>query len=210
MVSAPSPPVPTMSNSLPSTLTGKQALCMALTIPAISLGVSPLARNNVNIAPTVAGSAPDKICFHASSVSSVVRSCRAISLVICGLSVACNRNEDEKDEEEEKDVLGDRWKETTAERKHVRWNPWTADSIDAINTIAIMNCSIMLVKGRCGIQVRILGQRYSSAPICCFCVSAKTTELGKNVFHSNLFGLLQPLEKSLFWLVLAINLSLIL
>ncbi len=74
MVSAPSPPVPTISRSFVlGMLTELQALFMARTIPAISSGVSFRARRRVRRDETWIGSAPARIAENAASVSSEVR-----------------------------------------------------------------------------------------------------------------------------------------
>lgn len=74
MVSAPSPPVPTMSRSLVWGMwTALQAWFMALTMPAISSGVSLRARRRVRREDTWMGSAPARIAEKAASVSSEVR-----------------------------------------------------------------------------------------------------------------------------------------
>mmetsp|Transcript_39935 Transcript_39935/g.56280 ORF Transcript_39935/g.56280 Transcript_39935/m.56280 type:complete len:244 (-) Transcript_39935:26-757(-) len=90
IVSAPSPPVPTISNSfLSPKSTELHAVFIALTIPAISDGVSPRARNNVRSDPTWTSSAPDKISPNAASVSSDVRDLSPpIRVSIYGFSVA--------------------------------------------------------------------------------------------------------------------------
>ena len=74
IVSAPSPPVPTISRSfLPPRSTALQALFIARTMPAISDGLSPLARSSVSRDPTWTSSAPLRISPNAASVSSDVR-----------------------------------------------------------------------------------------------------------------------------------------
>mmetsp|Transcript_15118 Transcript_15118/g.38098 ORF Transcript_15118/g.38098 Transcript_15118/m.38098 type:complete len:215 (-) Transcript_15118:320-964(-) len=73
MVSAPSPPVPTMSKSFwPPRSTELQASFIAWTIPAISSGVSPFCRRSVRREPTWTSSAPLRISEKAALVSSVV------------------------------------------------------------------------------------------------------------------------------------------
>mmetsp|Transcript_5710 Transcript_5710/g.16063 ORF Transcript_5710/g.16063 Transcript_5710/m.16063 type:complete len:281 (-) Transcript_5710:298-1140(-) len=68
MVSAPSPPVPTMSSALtPSgSRTALHAAFMARTMPAISAGVSPRARRRVRRQPTWISSAPARMVEKAS------------------------------------------------------------------------------------------------------------------------------------------------
>mmetsp|Transcript_23464 Transcript_23464/g.49938 ORF Transcript_23464/g.49938 Transcript_23464/m.49938 type:complete len:215 (+) Transcript_23464:564-1208(+) len=74
MVSAPSPPVPTISRSFwPLRSTELQASFIAWTMPAISSGVSPFCRKRVRSEPTWTSSAPLRISEKADLVSSVVR-----------------------------------------------------------------------------------------------------------------------------------------
>mmetsp|Transcript_13536 Transcript_13536/g.32116 ORF Transcript_13536/g.32116 Transcript_13536/m.32116 type:complete len:262 (+) Transcript_13536:378-1163(+) len=79
MVSAPSPPVPTMSSALghdSGNATELHAAFIARTMPAISAGVSPRARRRVRRQPTWISSAPPRMVEKASYVSAAVR-CRS-------------------------------------------------------------------------------------------------------------------------------------
>jgi hypothetical protein len=106
IVSAPSPPVPTISSNFgldsedKSTLL--QASFMAMTIPAISSGVSPRARSSVNKLPTSTSSAPCKIAEKAAFVSSDVK-CRspAIKISMYGF------NDDDDDDDADDDADAD-------------------------------------------------------------------------------------------------------
>mmetsp|Transcript_65091 Transcript_65091/g.127798 ORF Transcript_65091/g.127798 Transcript_65091/m.127798 type:complete len:261 (+) Transcript_65091:732-1514(+) len=73
MVSAPSPPVPTMSSILPDTFTGTHARRIPSTNPATSAGDSPFRRSNMSTDATCIGSAPAKIAPQTVVASSFVR-----------------------------------------------------------------------------------------------------------------------------------------
>mmetsp|Transcript_36555 Transcript_36555/g.114541 ORF Transcript_36555/g.114541 Transcript_36555/m.114541 type:complete len:229 (+) Transcript_36555:434-1120(+) len=73
MVCAPSPPVPTMSRSLPVAGTVRQALYIPATMPEISSGVSPLRRSSARSAPTCVASAPPRMTSQASSACAAER-----------------------------------------------------------------------------------------------------------------------------------------
>jgi hypothetical protein len=93
IVSAPSPPVPTMSSSAPAVCTGTQVLFMPRTQPASSVLVSPFMRSRHSSAATCSAEAlPPIICTQASSVSSALRSFPFISFCKYGLrlGVACS------------------------------------------------------------------------------------------------------------------------
>mmetsp|Transcript_187 Transcript_187/g.615 ORF Transcript_187/g.615 Transcript_187/m.615 type:complete len:224 (-) Transcript_187:246-917(-) len=79
-VPAPSPPVPTMSSTSSPASTRTQLLRIAFAMPAISAGVSPLARRSARKAENWVGSAaPFTSSSTANSVSCAVRSSRRMS-----------------------------------------------------------------------------------------------------------------------------------
>mmetsp|Transcript_6437 Transcript_6437/g.17484 ORF Transcript_6437/g.17484 Transcript_6437/m.17484 type:complete len:218 (-) Transcript_6437:25-678(-) len=83
-VSAPSPPVPTMSTVVPLMGTGIMCLRIATTMPATSCGVSPFARRRTRNAATWWGSAPAITLSTARSASCKVRSLRSTSCsIVC-------------------------------------------------------------------------------------------------------------------------------
>jgi hypothetical protein len=93
IVSAPSPPVPTMSSSAPAVCTGTQVLFIPRTQPASSVLVSPFMRSRHSSAATCSAEAPPPIiCTQASSVSAALRSFPSISFCKYGLrlGVACS------------------------------------------------------------------------------------------------------------------------
>ena len=69
---SPSPPVPTESTNMPSTLTRRENSRMTVAMPAISSFVSPLRLRAVKNDPNCAGVAsPDIICRMTNAASSI-------------------------------------------------------------------------------------------------------------------------------------------